>query len=181
MKIVVALVVLAALLLLGIWLIRRAGKGIADRMFGWSLALFSLSLFLSPAVVWAADAPAVASPFQDLLTSAMQLVALVLAGLIATALGYLLKKFKIEIRSDQQEMIRKGAHDAIYFAEEWAAKRYGADQVAGKGAEQLSAATNFLLAKIPGLDQVAAQQAIHAALGAAPGLGASGATGAPSL
>jgi len=141
--------------------------------------LAALAVLVLVSLGWAAEAPAAAtSPFQGILTSLMQLVALVLAGLIATAAGFLLKKLRIDISSEQQNLIRQGARDAVFFAEEWAARKYGADKLTGKGAEQLAAATSFLLGKIPGLDQAAAQDAIHAALGRAPGLGASGAPSA---
>ena len=113
------------------------------------------------------------SPVQDILTSVMQIVALVLAGLIAWAVKLLAAKFKLTISAEQEELVRRVAKDSIYFAEEWAAKRFGATEAAGQGAQKLQVATTFILAKIPGLDQVAAQQAIHAALGRAVGLGAS--------
>jgi len=137
-----------------------------------------VSLMFMPGVAWAAES---ANPVQDILTSVMQLVALVLAGLVIWAVKLLMARFKLQISDSQEEILRKGAKDAIYFAEEWAAKKYGADKIIGKGTEQLTAATTFLLTKIPGLDQKAAQDAIHAALGQAFGLGASGTTGTPSV
>jgi len=118
------------------------------------------------------------SPVQDILTSIMQLVALVLAGLVAWAVKLLAAKFKLTISAEQEELVRKVARDSVFYAEEWTAKKFGAADVAGQGAQKLLTATEFMLQKLPGLDLVAAQDAIHAILGSIQGLGASKAVGA---
>jgi hypothetical protein len=107
----------------------------------------------------------------------MQLVALVLAGLVAWAVKLLAAKFKLTISAEQEELVRKVARDSVFYAEEWTAKKFGAADIAGQGAQKLLTATEFMLQKVPGLDPVAAQDAIHAVLGSIQGLGASKAVG----
>lgn len=129
-------------------------------------------------LAWAAEAATPpANPVQDVLTAVMQLVALVLAGLVAWAVKLLAAKFKLTISAEQEDLVRKVARDGVYFAEEWGAKQLKLGDRAIAGSDKLAQATTFMLAKVPGLDPDAAQKAIHAVLGSVQGLGASLAVG----
>ncbi|MGD0263551.1 MAG: hypothetical protein ABSD47_01190 [Candidatus Methylomirabilota bacterium] len=173
MKIVLALLALVGLLLGGIWLIRRWLKNPFDRHICFAGAL---SVLLWPALALAADATTT-SPFQDVLTSIMQLVALVLAGLIAWAVKLLAGKFKLTISADQFALLQSVAKSAVYYTEEWAAKKAKLGQAPASGADKLAAAMTFVTSKLPGVDPTEAANAIHSALGSLAGLGASKAVG----
>ncbi len=138
--------------------------------------VMSVALLPSPVVAWAAEAVP-ASPVQDVLTAVMQLVALVLAGLVAWAVKLLAAKFKLTLSAEQEDLVRKVARDGGYVAEEWGAKQLKLGDRAVAGSDKLAQATSFMLAKVPGLDPDAAQKAIHAVLGSLQGLGASLAVG----
>ena len=175
MNIVVAMLVLTGLLIGGIWMIWRSFKNTMGRMGAFCLLPSALWLFW-PALAFAADAAAT-SPVQDVLTALMQLVALVLAGLIAWAVKLLADKFKVTISADQQAMLQSAAKSAVFYAEEWAAKKVNLSQTAATGSDKLSAAIAFVTSKLPGVDPTEASDAIHAVLGSIQGLGASGAVG----
>lgn len=138
-----------------------------------SLILLAAVMTLSALAFGAETAPAATSPVQDVLTSIMQLGALVLAGMVAWAVKLLAAKFKLSISDQQQELIRKAARDAVFYAEEYAAKKFNASGVAADGAEKLLQATAFVIGKVPGADSAEVQGAIHAVLGSIQGLGAS--------
>jgi hypothetical protein len=135
----------------------------------------SMALAVDPAVAVPTAAPA-SSPLSNIL----MIVAIIVAGLVSWAAVMGAQKLGISISVDQQALLKSAAQSGIYYAEEMAAKKYGLDALAGKGGEMLKTAMDFVTSKIPGVDQAALQKEIHAALGAAPGLGASGATGAPA-
>jgi hypothetical protein len=153
----------------------------------WRLAALVIVLgILSPvgySAALAADS-AVAAPAatqaSTLLPNILTIVATSMAGVLIWAAVLGAQKLGISISADQQAMLKSTAKSAIYYAEEVVAKKYGLDNLAGKGSEMLQAAITFATSKIPGVDPVELNQEIHAALGAAPGLGASGATGAPA-
>lgn len=136
-----------------------------------TLVWFLVILF--PTAAFAAEVVSASSPIQDVLTNLMQLAALALAGLVAWAAKLVLAKFKISISAEQEAMVRKVAQDAVFYAEEWAAQKSDLAQKALKAGDQVNAALTYMITRIPGLDQKAAQEAIHAALGRTLGLGAS--------
>lgn len=136
------------------------------------MLLFLVLLIMFPTAALAAEATAT-SPVQDILTSIMQLVALILAGLVAWAVKLLAAKFKLTISAEQEAMVRRAAQDAVLYAEEWGANRLKLGEKATAGSDKLTQATTFMLTKIPGLDSDAAQKAIQAALGGILGMGAS--------
>jgi len=151
------------------------------------LVLFALTavtgLAGSHPVAFAADAvvaaPA-AAPASTLLPNILMIAATIIAGVFIWVLALGAQKLGISISADQQAMLKSTAKSAIYYAEEMVAKKYGLANLAGKGSEMLQAAITFATSKIPGVDPDELNKEIHAALGAAPGLGASGATGAPA-
>ena len=161
-------------------------RGIWGRMLVVMIVVFALSMVVAvavnPAVAIAADAavtapaaaPAAAS---DLLNSVMALVAVVVSGMAAWALKLLAAKLKISISADQAASLQAMAKNGIYFAEEWAAKKFNLNNVAVSGSDKLSQATAFVLSKLPGVDTKEAQDAIHAVLGSLQGLGASATVG----
>jgi hypothetical protein len=131
-----------------------------------------------PAVAIAADtavaAPAAApAAAPGWLAGIMTLIAVVVAGVVVWAGTMLAKKFGFELKAEQMDTLKKVVTDGIYYAEEWAAKRYKLDQVAVSGSEKLSSAVGFVLSKIPGADTAEVKDAIHAVLGSIQGLGAS--------
>lgn len=73
-------------------------------------------------------------------------------------------KLHLQVSEQTDAQIRYYAAQAVKAAEEYAAKRLKMSGVVMSGDEKLEAALASVVAKIPGVDKVVAQDAIHAAL-----------------
>jgi len=154
---------------------RRLPPGVID------LRKMLALLFISSVLLTACGAPAaVPTATQGWLGGIMTLIAVVVAGVVVWAGTALAKKFGFELKAEQMDTLKKVVKDGIYYAEEWAAKRFKIDGIAASGSEKLNNAVGFVLGKIPGADTAEVKDAIHAVLGSIQGLGASKTVGTPS-
>lgn len=116
--------------------------------------------------------PALRELIQQALSTIIQALAVAVLGIATMAAKKLMEKYNVTLSDRQQEVVKELAKSAIFYAEEWAAKKGGA--VAGANGDwKLKTATRYMLSVNPALTQVVATTSIHAALGSIQGLGAS--------
>lgn len=109
----------------------------------------------------------------QLLPTVFQVVAIIAAGVLTWLLKILAAKFRVSVSADQAAYIRQIAQEGVFRAEEWAAAKLKIQPNLKLSGDKFTIAVDHLLQRIPGMDDKAAEAAIHAALGALPGMGAS--------
>jgi hypothetical protein len=116
--------------------------------------------------------PVLADLIRQILSTVLQAAAVAVLGLATVWAKRISDKYGAKLTDDQQAHIAKLAKDAVYYAEEWAAKRGGA--AAGANGEwKLGVAARYMAYRQPNLSPVVAKTVIHAALGSIAGVGAS--------
>jgi hypothetical protein len=119
--------------------------------------------------------------FAEILALFLQAGLVTLVGLAGWAAQWAAQKFKRETTAQQQDTLQKVAREAMYYAQEWAARQTRPLT----GEEKRSLALGFMKRMLPELAKgdkgiLLADRALHAQLGATLGMGASKDVGVPA-
>ena len=138
--------------------------------------LFSWFIFAALAPVYAADAAPAASSgiMAALLTNTVfPLLTALLLGLASYGLKLFATKYKLQILSDNNDLLMKVAAQGIAYAEEKAAT-FVDSRVPLNGNDKLTLAVKYITQALPKLTPDQAQNAVHAVIATIPGAGATG-------
>jgi hypothetical protein len=117
--------------------------------------------------------PALREIIQQLLNTIIQALAVFLLAMVTMAAKKLAEKYSITLSDQQKEHLGVLATNAMYYAEEWAARQVSAGAAKPAGATKLRIATAYMQQAKPRLTAVDASKFIHSKLGSIQGLGAS--------
>lgn len=110
---------------------------------------------------------------KSIVSELLGLVLLILSGLSAYVVKLFADKLKVTLGEAQQAKIRALATEAVFYAQEMAAKRVKAGYTGDDGQLKRAYAWQFLKNEVKGITPDLAERAIHTVLGETKGLGAS--------